>query len=76
MQDYEDMSVYEQLAHRLWMTVVFWPTQLVFRGAQSSVDEMMASVWTLVFPYLTEKGRDYLKNILITEVTAHSLILQ
>lgn len=76
LQDYENMIVYEQLAHKLWMTVVFWPTQLKFRGAASSVDEMMASVWSLVHPYLTKQGTEYLKNILAKEVIVHSVILQ
>jgi len=63
LKPFENLAVYEQLAQQFWMTVVFWPMQLVFRGEEGVVEEKLATVWAVVTPYLTDKGKANLEQI-------------
>lgn len=50
--------VYKQVAHQFWLCIVFWLMQLAVRGRQGTVEDMTAAAWTLIHPYLTEKGQE------------------
>ncbi|MGB1242616.1 MAG: TetR/AcrR family transcriptional regulator [Chitinophagales bacterium] len=50
-------KTYHALAKQLWMTVVFWSTQLAIRGVTSTEKEMVETAWLLLQPYLTPKGK-------------------
>lgn len=52
-----DMGIYERLAHQMWMTTVFWASQLAVRNKPDDEEGMVSAVWLLLSPYLTEQGR-------------------
>ena len=64
LKPFDNLKVYEQLAHQFWMTAVFWHMQLAFRGKTGAIEEKLAAVWGVVTPYLTEKGKANLELII------------
>ena len=64
LKPFDNLKVYEQLAHQFWMTVVFWPMQLAFRGKKGIIEDKLAAIWGLITPYLTEKGKMNLEQII------------
>jgi len=55
---------YRRLAHTVWMLMAFWLQQMVIRDLEEpDIDDLRQSIWDLVIPYLTSKGKHQLKNI-------------
>ena len=55
---------YRRLARTVWMLINFWLAQLSIRGiGEVDISELRRSVWELVIPHLTRKGRENFKNI-------------
>lgn len=55
---------YRRLAHTVWMLMTFWLAQLEIRGIKDlSIGEVRLSIWDLVAPHLTEKGRKNFQSI-------------
>ena len=55
---------YRRLAHTVWMLMTFWLQQLAVRGlGELDIDALRHSIWDLVIPHLTEKGKRNLENI-------------
>ncbi len=49
---------YPRLAHTVWMLMTFWLEQLAIRGIDElDIEEIRLSIWDLVAPHLTDKGR-------------------
>lgn len=49
---------YQRLAHTVWMLMTCWLEQLTLRGLPGlDIEELRRSVWDLVIPHLTEKGK-------------------
>ncbi|MGB0930816.1 MAG: TetR/AcrR family transcriptional regulator [Chitinophagales bacterium] len=61
--DNHSPKIYHALAKQLWMTVVFWSTQLAIRGKTSTEEEMVEAAWLLLQPYLTSKGISQLAKL-------------
>lgn len=76
LQSFDNLEVYEKLAHQFWMTIVFFRTQLAFRGKTGTQEEMRTDAWALVFPYLTEKGKNQLQHIIDNNKKIHSPFLK
>lgn len=59
---------FQRLAHTVWMLMTFWLEQLTIRGREDlGVAELQHSIWDLVVPHLTEKGRHQLQKLYILE---------
>lgn len=59
---------YQRLSRTVWMLINFWLEQLTLRGSkQTRIDELRQSIWDLVIPHLTEKGRHQLAKLYKTE---------
>lgn len=56
-------KIYYALSKQLWMTVVFWATQLAIRGKKNTEEEMVEAAWLLLQPYLTSKGKLQLEKL-------------
>jgi AcrR family transcriptional regulator len=56
---------FQRLAHTVWMLMNFWLEQKMLRGqdAELEVEEVRRSVWDLVYPHLTEKGKHQLTKL-------------
>jgi len=55
---------YQRLAHTVWMLMTFWLEQQVVRGRkQVDVESVRQTIWDLVLPHLTEKGRKQIKGV-------------
>lgn len=49
---------YQRLSHTIWMILAFWLNQQVIRGRQElDFEEARQSMWNLIIPYLTDKGK-------------------
>ncbi len=59
----QNPKIYYALSKQLWMTVVFWSTQLAIRGKTSTEVEMVEAAWLLLQPYLTSKGKLQLEKL-------------
>jgi len=59
----QNPKIYHALSKQLWMTVVFWSTQLAIRGKTSTEEEMVQAAWFLLQPYLTSKGKLQLEKL-------------
>ena len=70
LKSVDDISDYKRLAHRFWMTAAFWPMQLAFRGKIGNQKEMLASVWELIAPYFTKKGKEKYKHFALKNTKA------
>ena len=44
----------ENLAETIWMTVVFWPSQMSVRGLNNSSTKLVAAIESLLKPYIYE----------------------
>ncbi len=54
----------DRLAHTVWMVMTFWLEQLIMRGIDSlKIKDLRQSVWDLVLPHLTEKGRKQFEQL-------------
>ncbi|MEM9821837.1 MAG: TetR/AcrR family transcriptional regulator, partial [Bacteroidota bacterium] len=51
-------SVYDSIAHTIWVLITFWVPQNLVRGSGRSMDtcEFKRMVWNQMYPYFTEKG--------------------
>jgi len=63
-------GLYDQLAEQIWVNNHFWFAQIQIRGEEkATVRKGMETCYTILYPYLTEKGRhnykEYLENLLI-----------
>ena len=55
---------FQELSHAVWMILSFWLTQQLIRGDDGDFyEDARRSMWNLVFPLLTEKGRQKLSKI-------------
>ena len=55
---------YERLARTVWMIINYWLPHLTITGQQAlQVEEVRNSIWDLVYPHLTEKGRHHFASI-------------
>lgn len=63
----ENPDIYQHLAQQFWMSSVFWLMQLAVRGKEGTVEAMTKATWMLVYPYMTEQGKNSLQSIFITE---------
>lgn len=51
-------GLYESLAHSIWMTLHFWLTQQVIRGAKNNeLEKGLITIANLIYPFATEKGK-------------------
>ncbi len=51
-------QAYDKLAHTIWMMMVFWLPQQKVRGIVQDGRQARDTIWNLIGPYLTEKGRN------------------
>jgi AcrR family transcriptional regulator len=68
---------YDRLARTCWMILSFWLAQKQLRGLNASDSDMdeegpQASIWSMLIPYLTDKGRHNLKDI----ASRYNLVLE
>ncbi len=55
---------YQRLAHTVWMLMTFWLEQQAVRGRkQLDVESVRQTIWDLVLPNLTEKGKKQIKGV-------------
>lgn len=65
LQPEQHKGQYKRLAHTVWMLTTFWLQQLTVRGLEElDTDQLRMSIWDLVLPYLTDKGRHHFQRIL------------
>ena len=57
LQAYEADYDYQYLARQIWMTTVFWQTQLLVQGKTSTEDDLSKAVWMLIQPHFTPAGK-------------------
>jgi len=56
------------LAETIWMTVVFWPSQMILRGKKNSATKLLETVKSLLKPYLNSEYATNLQSITINKV--------
>ncbi len=60
---------YKQLAHAIWMQIVFFSAQkTLLNDSESSVAQFKRAIWSLIIPFFTEQGRSQYK-LLIYPIT-------
>jgi AcrR family transcriptional regulator len=56
-------NAYDQLAQTLWMTLNFWIPQLLLQDKKNSFLLYRKALWSLIYPYLTPKGKEELEQV-------------
>lgn len=60
--DGEYKTALPQLAETIWMTVVFWPSQMILRGKKNNPDELLSAVSNILKPYVSKGFSDDLNR--------------
>lgn len=50
-------GIYDSLTQNIWMTIVFWLPQQALKGQPATEEHFKKAVWSLIAPYLTERGQ-------------------
>lgn len=57
---------YELAANTIWMLITFWVSQNQIKGAAvCNIQGFKASIWGQIIPYLTERGKEEHKNLIL-----------
>ncbi len=58
---------YDLLANSIWVLISFWHIQVIARGVtqESSLELFKETVWNLIYPYFTEKGRAEFEQLIV-----------
>lgn len=60
----EEEGQYFRLANTIWMIMNFWLEKMILQNRQElQIDEVRKSIWDLVIPLLTEKGKHRFQEI-------------
>ena len=51
-----------QLAETIWMTVVFWPSQMILRGKKNNPDDLLSAVSNILKPYVSQEFSESLNK--------------
>ena len=63
-------GLYHQLAEHMWMSNHFWIAQSFMRGTDDDVvNKGLSAAMSIIYPYLTEKGKASFKETLASMVT-------
>lgn len=63
-------GLYDKLIEQIWMTIHFWTAQVGIRSVKGhEVQNGLESVYAVVYPYLTEKGKKAFQTFLAKHKT-------
>ena len=64
LKKYESSNLYAFLSRQLWLTGSFWLSRCIVRGMKHDMEELQEQAWSLIYPHLTDKGKQELSKLI------------
>ena len=64
LKKYESSNLYAFLSRQLWLTGSFWLSRCIVRGMKHDMEELQEEAWSLIYPHLTDKGKQELSKLI------------
>ena len=64
LKKYESSNLYAFLSRQLWLTGSFWLSRCIVRGMKHDMEELQEQTWSLIYPHLTDKGKQELSKLI------------
>ena len=64
LKKYESSNLYAFLSRQLWLTGSFWLSRCIVRGMKHDMEELQEEAWSLIYPHLTDKGKQELSKMI------------
>ena len=64
LKKYESSNLYTFLSRQLWLTGSFWLSRCIVRGMKHDMEELQEQAWSLIYPHLTDKGKQELSKMI------------
>ena len=64
LKKYESSNLYAFLSRQLWLTGSFWLSRCIVRGMKHDMEELQEQAWSLIYPHLTDKGKQELSKMI------------